>query len=156
MGMDPFNFGDSLLGVLAQRLVRRLCPHCHTERPMTEEESVELLTDYLHAFPEGQAPSAESLLADWIERFGKDGVLMHHDSPGCDRCGGTGFRGRAGIHELMLVGKEIKHLIQTGTRAEQIQVVAMREGMRTLRQDGIEKVLLGVTNIAEVRASSNS
>jgi type II secretory ATPase GspE/PulE/Tfp pilus assembly ATPase PilB-like protein len=78
-----------------------------------------------------------------------------HASPGCAACADTGFRGRVGLHELMLVSRELRHLIQTGSRAEVLQATALREGMRTLRQDGIEKVLAGQTTIEEVRATSN-
>ena len=106
MGMDPFNFGDSLLAVLAQR----------------------------HAV---------------------DGRLVMHKSTGCEKCDHTGFKSRAGVHELMVVSRELRRLIQNGARAEALQAAAMKEGMRTLRQDGIEKVLAGQTTIEEVRATSN-
>ena len=167
MGMDPFNFADALLGVLAQRLVRRQCTHCRVAREATVEEEEELLRDYLHVMQgvDG-APSHEVVLADWRKRFGSDGAnsangansphgrLTLYRSPGCDHCGGTGFRGRAGIHELMTVSRQLRHLIQTGTRADDLQKQALADGMRTLRQDGIEKVLAGVTTIEEVRANS--
>ena len=68
---------------------------------------------------------------------------------------GTGLRGRAALHELMTVTRELRRLIQTGARAEQLQRQAMADGMRTLRQDGIDKVLAGVTSIGEVRATAN-
>jgi len=167
MGMDPFNFADALLGVLAQRLVRRQCTHCRVAREATVEEEEELLRDYLHVM-EGvaNAPSHEEVLGDWRRRFGtgdsdgSDGIdaskgrLTLYRSPGCDHCGGTGFRGRAGIHELMMMTRQLRHLIQTGTRADDLQKQALSDGMRTLRQDGIEKVLAGVTTIEEVRANS--
>ncbi len=157
MGMDPFNFADSLLAVLAQRLVRRLCGECRTSRPATAEEIDELLADYLHAFGDGDTPAArEATLREWTERFGRDGQLQRFHAPGCDHCGGTGFRGRAGVHELMVVSRALRRLIQTGARAEALQETALREGMRTLRQDGIEKVWAGVTTTDEVRAISNS
>ena len=73
---------------------------------------------------------------------------------GCEQCNKNGYRGRAGIHELMTVSHSLRHLIQTGRRADELQRQALCEGMRTLRQDGIEKVLAGVTTIEEVRASS--
>ena len=73
---------------------------------------------------------------------------------GCEQCSGTGFRGRAGIHELMMVSRALRHYIQTGKRADDLQRQALNDGMRTLRQDGIEKVLAGVTTIDEVRANS--
>jgi len=156
MGMDPFNFADSLLCVLAQRLVRRLCPHCRQSRLATDEEVDELLDDYLHVCPsEHPGFQRDSLRADWTARLGTQGRLHLHHSPGCEHCGHTGHRGRAGLHELMVVSRELRRLIQTGARAEELQRTAMLEGMRTLRQDGIEKVLQGVTSLAEVRATSN-
>jgi type II secretory ATPase GspE/PulE/Tfp pilus assembly ATPase PilB-like protein len=157
MGMDPFNFADSLLGVLAQRLVRRVCNHCRVVREATPAEVDELLADWLHGFAPGRArPDPADVLAGWRERFGQDGKLMHHHGPGCDKCHTTGFRGRAAIHELMTVNRPLRQLIQTGVRVDELQQAAMAEGMRTLRQDGIEKVLAGVTSIGEVRATSNS
>lgn len=157
MGMDPFNFADSLLAVLAQRLVRRLCTECRTSRPATDEEVDELLADYMNGFGEADTPEVrEATRQEWTRRFGRDGRLHVHHAPGCDQCGGTGFRGRAGVHELMVVSRALRRLIQTGARAEALQETALREGMRTLRQDGIEKVWAGVTTIDEVRAISNS
>jgi len=156
MGLDPFNFADSLLGVLAQRLVRRLCSHCRVSRPATEEEVEELLDDHIHVSPtDHPAFAREAVLSDWLSRFGQNGRLMSHRCPGCERCGHTGHAGRAGLHELMVVSREVRHLIQTSARAEALQRAAMVEGMRTLRQDGIEKVLQGVTSLSEVRATSN-
>jgi type II secretory ATPase GspE/PulE/Tfp pilus assembly ATPase PilB-like protein len=156
MGMDPFNFADSLLAVLAQRLVRRLCGECRTSRPATDDEVQELLADYMHAFGEGDTPQArQDALAGWIGRHARDGRLHMHHAPGCPNCDNTGFRGRAGVHELMVVSRAMRRLIQTGSRAEALQETALREGMRTLRQDGIEKVWQGVTTIDEVRAISN-
>ena len=158
MGMDPFNFADALLGVLAQRLVRRLCAHCREARECSPEEEEELLRDYLHVMDGvAHAPAADEVLADWRRRFGSEdrgGRLTAYRSPGCDHCGQTGVRGRAGIHELMVVTRSLRHLIQTSTRADDLQHHALGEGMRTLRQDGIEKVLAGVTTIEEVRANS--
>jgi type II secretory ATPase GspE/PulE/Tfp pilus assembly ATPase PilB-like protein len=155
MGMDPFNFADALLGVLAQRLVRRLCTHCRTEHPASAEEEEELLHDYMHVFQGADnAPTGDDVLADWRRRFGTDGHITRYKSLGCEHCGGSGYRGRAGIHELMMVSRGLRHLIQTGQRADMLQQHALGDGMRTLRQDGIEKVLAGVTSIEEVRANS--
>jgi type II secretory ATPase GspE/PulE/Tfp pilus assembly ATPase PilB-like protein len=156
MGMDPFNFADSLLGVLAQRLVRRLCTHCISSRPLTPEEIDELVSDYLNAYAVKASPSdREGVVASWERRHARDGRLMSFSSAGCKQCKDTGFRGRVGIHELMLMSKGLRRLVQGGARAEEIQQAALREGMRTLRQDGIAKVLSGQTTIDEVRATSN-
>ena len=82
-------------------------------------------------------------------------MLHKHHAPGCAQCGQSGFSSRIGLHELLVVSRELRHLIQTSARAEELQRAAMREGMRTLRQDGIHKVLAGLTAIEEVRAISN-
>jgi type II secretory ATPase GspE/PulE/Tfp pilus assembly ATPase PilB-like protein len=157
MGMDPFNFADALLAVLAQRLVRRICSGCKTSRPATDDQIDELLNDSLHIWGDHpNAPTREATLADWTSRYAVDGRLQFFRGTGCTQCGNTGVKGRAGVHELLTVSKGVRHLIQQGARAEQIQQHAMGEGMRTLRQDGIEKVLAGVTTIEEVRATSNN
>jgi len=156
MGMDPFNFADSLLAVLAQRLVRRLCPHCLKSSPLPAADLEELLDDYLHAFPQDIRPGRDGLLTEWRQLHGSQGQLMHHHSAGCPQCDNTGFKGRAGLHELLSVSREVRRLVQTGARAEQIQHQALQEGMRTLRQDGIVKVLQGITTLGEVRATSNA
>ena len=156
MGLDPFNFGDSLLAVLAQRLVRKLCNHCRTTRAATREESDELLDDYMNAFGKEPPVARDAVLAGWMQRNSRDGRLMLHHSPGCKVCGDTGFKGRAGIHELMVVSREVRRLVQNRAPAETLQHCALAEGMRTLRQDGIDKVLAGITSIEEVRATSNA
>jgi type II secretory ATPase GspE/PulE/Tfp pilus assembly ATPase PilB-like protein len=158
MGMDPFNFADALLGVLAQRLVRRLCPQCRAPHEATADEVRELADDWLHVMqgdkPVPGTPTRDALVEGWLQRFGTGGKLTLYKPVGCDACGGSGYRGRAGIHELMMVSRELREQIQTGQRAAQLQHQALADGMRTLRQDGIEKVLAGITTLAEVRASS--
>ncbi|MDI4631532.1 Flp pilus assembly complex ATPase component TadA [Pelomonas sp. V22] len=156
MGCDPFNFADSLLAVLAQRLVRRLCPACRVAEPLSDADQQEWLDDYLHVFPVDQRPSRAALLKDWVSQHGVKGQLQHYHSPGCGQCEHSGYKGRAGLHELLMVSRNVRRLIQTGARAEEIQHAALAEGLRTLRQDGIAKVLTGVTSMAEVRATSNS
>lgn len=157
MGMDPFSFADALLCVIAQRLVRRLCPACRVEEPASPEAVQDLLQEYLQPFQkDGSAPSHASVLEDWQRRFGKDGQLMQYTNTGCEQCSHTGFMGRVAIHELMGVDRELRRLIQTGARVDELQGQAMRQGMRTLRQDGIEKVLAGLTCLEEVRATSNT
>ena len=156
MGMDPFSFADSLLAVLAQRLVRRWCKHCVVAKPATLENTDGLLDEYLQAYPDpDQRPDRAGLLAEWATRYSVGGVLQHHHAPGCNHCDGSGFAGRVGLHELLVVSRDLRRLIQTSARAEDLQRAAMAEGMRTLRQDGIHKVLAGLTAIEEVRATSN-
>lgn len=154
MGMDPFNFGDSLLAVMGQRLVRRWCPKCVQVRAAKPSEIEEWLGHYIHASLH-LAPAPDSLLADWRVRFGQQGELQARHAPGCKHCDGTGMRGRVGLHELLTVTRELRRLIQTRQPVAELQACAMEQGMMTLRQDGIEKVLQGVTSMDEVRATSN-
>ena len=156
MGLDPFNFADSLLAVLAQRLVRRLCTACRSTRAATPQEADELLADYMHAFGTAAPVTPDDVLAGWVKRYGRDGRLMLHQCAGCDACDRSGYKGRAGIHELMIVSRELRRLVQKGAPAEALLQTALADGMRTLRQDGIDKVLAGITSIEEVRASSNA
>lgn len=157
MGMDPFNFADSLLAVLAQRLVRRLCVECRVKEPASEAFINELTEDYLRAIPAELRPDREALHAQWAADYGEDGVLQRYFAPGCRNCQNTGLRGRVGIHELLVVNQGLRRLIQTSARPEQLQHEGMLAGdLRTLRQDGICKVLAGQTVIEEVRANSNA
>jgi type II secretory ATPase GspE/PulE/Tfp pilus assembly ATPase PilB-like protein len=156
MGMDPFNFADSLLAVLAQRLGRRLCAQCRTAEPASADLVDEWIQDYLHVMPEDARYEPAKLRADWVQRFGTEGRLVRYQSTGCKACDGTGHKGRLGFHELLTVSRELRRLVQRGARAEELQEQAIREGMRTLRQDGIEKVLQGLTSIEEIRTIANT
>ncbi len=156
MGLDPFNFADSLLAILAQRLVRRICSACRVSEPLPDALAQEWLDDYLHVFHGDHKPDREAVLSGWAAQYGEDGKLMRYRSPGCAKCENSGFKGRAGLHELMVISKSLRRMIQTGARAEELAQAALLEGMRTLRQDGIAKVLSGVTTIEEVRATSNA
>ena len=156
MGMDPFNFADSLLAVLAQRLVRRLCTDCRKSEEASDAFVDEILADYLHSFPQELRPTRELVHEEWLAEYGHEGKLTHFSAPGCNSCGGTGLRGRAGLHELMTVTPGLRHMIQTGARPEQLLFEGIKNGaLRTLRQDGIHKVLSGVTTLEEVHANSN-
>ncbi|MCF8211846.1 MAG: Flp pilus assembly complex ATPase component TadA [Rhodoferax sp.] len=156
MGMDPFNFADALLGVLAQRLARRLCSECKRVEAANEANIEELVQDYLRAFPADLRMASEELQSRWEQKFCAGGPLLHYHPVGCTRCHGTGYKGRLGLHELLSVDAEVRRLIQTSARPEEIQHAAMRGAhFRTLRQDGIEKVLQGLTSIDEVRANCN-
>ncbi len=151
MGLDPFNLADALQAVLAQRLARRLCAQCRTTTPASPEQVDGWLADYLHAMPEDLRPDPSALRADWVQRFGTEGRLQHYHSPGCKACDGTGHKGRIGFHELLTLSHALRRLMQRRANVEELQAQALREGMRTLRQDGIEKVLQGLTSTDEVR-----
>lgn len=156
MGLDPFNFADALLGILAQRLVRRICGSCVESKPATDEEVNELLADYMHAFGANAPITPEEVRADWVHQYGRLGTIHRFHAKGCEKCGHTGFKGRLGLHEVMIVSRNLRRMIQNGARAEELQHQSLQEGMRTLRQDGIEKILAGLTTIEEVRATSNA
>ncbi|MGB4584716.1 MAG: ATPase, T2SS/T4P/T4SS family [Rhodoferax sp.] len=156
LGVDPFSFADSLQGILAQRLVRRLCPKCVTHTPLPDDVLVELIQDYQSALPETHKEHDHQTLTDiWTARYGLNGRLQHYHAPGCAHCADTGLKGRVGLHELMSSSTEIRQQVQHRARPRDLQAVAITEGMRTLRQDGIEKVLAGITTLAEVRATTN-
>jgi type II secretory ATPase GspE/PulE/Tfp pilus assembly ATPase PilB-like protein len=137
MGMDPFNFADALLGVLAQRLVRTLCQECKEKYNPTQKEFDSLARAYEGDF--------DSLGFKYNDDF------FLYRANGCPNCGNTGYRGRTGIHELLVVNDEIKDLIQNRARMEELRPQAIKSGMRTLMQDGIRKVCLGLTDLTQVR-----
>jgi len=159
MGMDPFNFADALLGVLAQRLAKRLCPDCKKSHVASTEEIKSLLVEYaveLINTPLWKAnPEAgeSAIYADWVKLFGnKQGQIILYERVGCEKCSGTGYRGRVGLHELLIGSDSIKQAIQAHSRVADILAIALNEGMHTLKQDGIEKVLMGITDIHQVRS----
>ncbi len=157
MGMDPFSFADALVAVLSQRLVRRLCARCAVSAPADAQRIDSLVTEYLTSIPEGlPRPSPDQLVADWRSRQGGDAALRLRHAPGCNACDGTGLAGRVGLHEMLVVDSQLRHMIQTKAPAAKIQHAAMAQGMRTLRQDGILKVVAGLTTIDEVRAAAGS
>jgi type II secretory ATPase GspE/PulE/Tfp pilus assembly ATPase PilB-like protein len=148
MGLDPFNFADALLGVLAQRLARRLCVECATKRAADDSALLALAEEYCAGTHLEPAP----LVQEWRRTFGAGEGLSLGVANGCPECGGTGFRGRIGLHELLVASPAVRHLVRTRVAGTEIQALAMREGMRTLKQDGIEKVLQGQTTMEQVRA----
>lgn len=156
LGIDSFSLADSLQGVLAQRLVRRLCPSCVQSRPMTPERLHEITEDYQSALPAGHALRDSRMLhAEWLQRHAVDGRLPEYHAAGCDHCAHTGYLGRLALHELLVGTPAVRELVQRRARSAEIRELAIAEGMLTLRQDGIDKVLAGQTSLAEVRASAN-
>lgn len=157
MGMDPFNFADALLGILAQRLAKKLCDCKEAYQPTSQEikdfikEYAEELrhTDAWKADPGGEA---QKLLDDWMTRYGKDGQLTMYRAVGCDKCNQTGYKGRIGLHELMIADDAAKKLIQERARVAELFAAALNSGMHTLKMDGMEKVLLGMTDLKMVRS----
>jgi type II secretory ATPase GspE/PulE/Tfp pilus assembly ATPase PilB-like protein len=138
MGMDPFNFADAILCILAQRLVRTLCKDCKKEYKPSREEYDELAREYGEKeFEKLEIPYSDDLVL--------------YKGMGCQACSNTGYRGRMGLHELLMGTDEMKRLIQQQAQMEFIREQAVADGMTTLKQDGIEKVFGGHTDLKEVR-----
>lgn len=159
MGMDPFNFADALLGVLAQRLAKRLCKQCKKPHVATQDEIKLILAEYAaelaHTEKWKQDPdyAYNELHAEWVKLFADDkGQFTLYEPVGCENCSGTGYRGRVGLHELLVGSDLLKKNIQEHARVAEMLATALNEGMRTLKQDGIEKVLQGITDMHQVRA----
>ena len=139
MGCDSFSFADAMLGVLAQRLTRRICKDCKEQYVGTPVEYEEIR--------QGYGP----------ERWDKLGIPQDNTfrlarGKGCEICNRTGFKGRVALHELLLGSDNIKHMIQAKAKTEEMLQAAIEEGMTTLMQDGVQKALLGQTTFKEVKA----
>jgi len=138
MGIDPLNFADALLGILAQRLVRTLCKKCkeayHPDRSEYE--------DIVQSYGEEQF---QKLNTPYDDKF------MLSRPKGCDLCDKSGYKGRMGIHELIIATDGIKRMIQKHDTVEAMRDLAMSEGMTTLLQDGIIKSVQGLTDFKQVR-----
>jgi type II secretory ATPase GspE/PulE/Tfp pilus assembly ATPase PilB-like protein len=139
LGCDPFNFSDAMLGVLAMRLCKRICQDCKEAYEPTDEEYKELMVGY------GSA--------DWPKLIEEHNASFRlYRGRGCGSCAHTGFKGRVPLHELMAGSEAIQDLIQGRARTTELLQAARREGMTTLIQDGIRKVLQGLTTYKQVRA----
>jgi type IV pilus assembly protein PilB len=132
MGIEPFNVSASLVGVLAQRLVRKVCSNCRVE----------------------YTPEPEVLRRIGLEESEISGRTLYR-GVGCEKCGGSGYNGRHGIHELLVVDDDISTAIVQEKSSLEIKQVAMSQGMRTLRQDGIMKAFDGITTLEEVLARTS-
>ncbi|OMG56754.1 secretion system protein E [Azonexus hydrophilus] len=159
MGMDPFNFADALLGILAQRLGKRLCKECREAYTPDAGEIEHLLDEYCdelrHTAHWQRDPVAarEAIRNEWLSRHASpDGRFTLHRARGCPACNDSGYKGRVGLHELLVGSDPVKRLIQEKARVAEILACALNEGMRTLKMDGIEKVLQGITDLKQVRS----
>ncbi|MEN8257810.1 MAG: ATPase, T2SS/T4P/T4SS family [Thermodesulfobacteriota bacterium] len=139
MGIDPFNFADSLLGVLAQRLVRRLCVHCKEKYQPDQEEKDLILS--LYGEHEVYPLTNEELNSDLYR------------SKGCPKCQHSGYKGRLAVHELLANNDALQLKIAENSPVAQIRDEAMAGGMTTLMQDGIWKVVQGHTDLIQIRAT---
>ena len=157
MGMDPFNFADALLGILAQRLAKKLCVCKEAYVPDAEELrlfAVEYADELRHSvqWKDHYEEELKQLIAGWQTQFGEGGQLKFYRHTGCDKCNQTGYKGRIGLHELLIADDDIKRLIQERARVAEIFSAAVEGGMRTLKMDGMEKVMMGLTDLKMVRS----
>ncbi len=159
MGMDPFNFADALLGILAQRLGKRLCGDCKKPHIASADEIKLLLAEYsgelmnTATWKKDPVAASKALYAEWVKLFANDkGQFTLYEPVGCEKCTGTGYRGRVGLHELLIGTDPIKKAIQEHARVAELLAIALDEGMHTLKQDGMEKVLQGITDMHQIRA----
>ncbi len=125
MGIEPYLLGDSLVGIIAQRLVRRLCPECKESYEADEEEKR-------------------------ILKVPQDEPLRLYKACGCEACGNTGYYGRIGVYEIMPISRKIKNLIASGANADEITAQAVTEGMNTLRMSASNYVKQGLTSFNEM------
>ncbi|MEO5509079.1 MAG: type IV-A pilus assembly ATPase PilB [Longimicrobiales bacterium] len=126
MGLEPFNVAAALNCVTAQRLLRRICSGCKAEAKYSDE--------YL----------------DSASIMGEDRKIVFYRGTGCDKCSGSGYKGRAGLYEVMAMSPELRKLIMQGSSADDLRIQGLKEGMLTLRMDGLKKVAKGVTTLEEV------
>ncbi|MEJ2656846.1 MAG: GspE/PulE family protein [Desulfobacterales bacterium] len=140
MGMDPFNFADAILCILAQRLVRTTCIHCREPYHLSRNEYDELAREYSSS---GEFEKPMNIA------YSENTILYR--PRGCERCYNTGYAGRMALHELLLGTDEMKKLIQKSASVEEIRRQAVRDGMKTLKQDGIDKILKGYCDLLQVR-----
>ncbi|OGT71059.1 MAG: hypothetical protein A3H44_12255 [Gammaproteobacteria bacterium RIFCSPLOWO2_02_FULL_57_10] len=136
LGLDPVNFSDALLGVLAQRLMRTLCSKCKESYKPSQHELDHLIDNYgPEQFPE----------------LGIDLETVTLNRPvGCEECGGTGYKGRTGIHELLTGTHELRKMIYNKADLDAMRQQALKDGMRTLKQDGISKIFMGLSDYKQL------
>ncbi|MEI6802903.1 MAG: ATPase, T2SS/T4P/T4SS family [Burkholderiales bacterium] len=157
MGMDPFNFADALLGILAQRLAKRLCD-CKTSYVPDAEElrlfAAEYAEELRHskAWTLDYAGETKKLIDGWHQTYGVNGELRLYKAVGCDKCNKTGYKGRVGLHELLVADDPVKKLIQERARVAELFAQSVEGGMRTLKMDGMEKIMMGLTDLKMVRS----
>jgi len=133
MGVEPFLISSSIIGILAQRLIRNLCPNCKEQYTATRESLLR------YGFPVPEELGADT-----------HGELTLFKAKGCDKCKNTGYKGRSGVHELLTMNDEMRDLILNNGAAHELRKLAIDNGMRTLQQDAMAKILTGVTSVDEV------
>jgi len=165
MDVKAYQLSSSVLAVLAQRLVRKLCDHCKSPYTPTTQHLLELGIDASIAqekLVELKKLAATTVIGNSIpstlpDPVGPDsGKLTFYHHRGCDECSNTGYRGRIGIFELMMIDEPVRREILNNSDAKAIQRVAQQQGMRLLREDGARQVVAGITSVEEVLAATQA
>ena len=136
LGLDPVNFSDACVGILAQRLIRTLCSSCKEKHPVSDTDMAFIRRQY------GE---------EYIDELNLPDNLEIYRAKGCDDCGDTGYRGRTGVHELLGMTPALRSLVYKEASVAEMKAQAMQDGMRTLIQDAIYKVIKGDTDLAQVQ-----
>jgi len=151
LGMDPMNFGDSLVGIVAQRLVRALCKRCAVSRKLSGDELEALAQEYVEGTPLKLEVASQRLLEAAAAAGDAHRPVGTYHAVGCEHCGGRGYKGRMGIYELLENTGGMKVKIQARAPTSEIFLEATKAGMRTLRQDALEKALAGHIDLKQAR-----
>jgi len=137
-GIEPFLIGSALNIAIAQRLVRRICPYCKEEVEVTDEVIREVKEELMKVTPDQRAD------------VDLDGPLKFYKGSGCKECKNTGSSGRVGIYEILSMTPEMEKIIHSSVTDSDIEAEAHRQGMVTIKQDGIMKALMGLTTVEEI------
>lgn len=151
LGMNPMSFADTLVGIVAQRLVRGLCPHCAQARPLAPGQFEKVVDDYVQDSPLTREEGARRLLA--AAGVSKPEEVCEKTAQGCKQCEGKGYKGRVGIYEILENSPALRELIQHNARLADIYAHAIGMGMRSLRHDALEKWLQGLIDLPQARAA---
>ncbi len=154
LDIDPYNLSDALQAILAQRLARKLCTACASREEAPISEIEDLADEYYQSAHAALPGTAEriAIIDGWRENFADNGTFYLRHPVGCEICD-KGYKGRIGLYELLQATPTLRHLIRHQSSASEYLATGVADGMRTLKQDGIEKVLGGVTDMIQVRSA---
>ncbi len=154
LGIDHYNLSDALLAILAQRLARKLCTACAKREEASVSDIEDLANEYYQSAHSRQPALAErnDIIHEWRDKFGDNGKLYLMRAVGCELCNG-GYKGRVGLYELLHATSPLRHLMRQKSAASEYLVAGVADGMRTLKQDGIEKVICGITDMQQVHGA---
>jgi type II secretory ATPase GspE/PulE/Tfp pilus assembly ATPase PilB-like protein len=151
LGMDPMNFSDSLVGIVAQRLVRALCVHCAQPHPLGDDAFAKLVAEYIERSTLSPSEGQARLLA--AAGLDSPDKIVVHTAVGCEKCSGKGYKGRMGIYEILVNNPAIRELIQKHARPNDLFDAAIASGMRSLRHDALEKLVQGKVDLIQARVA---